>query len=829
MHKDRYAIMKFNKLNESKEEMTLEQFADRIRVSGPSYRGAAYPEFNEFAINISKIPDNMRPKYYQIDAENDAVYLDWVTQEEFSLKDKEQFLQEIKRAVEALINHYSFTLPFSVEINAECRAGREYGILVTNLDFNSTPSELEEEMDDETLHEGNEQGDYRIISTGLTSDKDQEVLDSVIGQLSDGIWENSPAMEKYWRTLDIVKENGTLCFKVVGQGYVDKRFDPNGRNRSRYIDSPWRGKSDEEVLKWFAQKVKQVVKTEITYGSSAKWDRNDTTELDYMSSGITVKDAYKVYDALLKRKPRITDECLDEDIQVTHWTEAYKFFENIVNEYFPDLEEIESQVYNLYMSHQGEKPWEDAYERWCDGAEDSDMDECLDENIPTNDSDSSVGKEEDIEFVMSEYIPDSMLIDFVKKIEKNKYLVGVADEAVTVEFDPNWSEYVYTINGKGPYSHRSYEYISRDVYDFIMTPKSTEEVLQEDSINDHPYYVIGKNKDYYINEIDKIYHDESENEAVIDYIRDRITALVKQKGGTGGDLTVLSGETLFNLLRDIKDYKKQLTEASSNDIKSKPEYCPHCSNLSLKGVGDGCSICDSCGSEYQVSYEEDKCIKTPVKECIEEDLEFVDNRKASILSNDPIDDPGFDEYDLEDKYSEYDDDYYDLDEVEQDRIHAALYGGDREYCSDCGAKLAWDEGYAYCPVCNESMNTLPTTLNIDSEDLDDGFENIEDAISEYLSDSYGYCHLGFNYKMENGIIKVFNIEWDMSECLNQLKENCNVYVDEIVSAQGGRNETERHCFATVDKLKHYVKEAGLSKEDIDSINGCDIKDLFPED
>lgn len=89
-----------------------------------------------------------------------------------------------------------------------------------------------------------------------------------------------------------------------------------------------------------------------------------------------------------------------------------------------------------------------------------------------NDLDKPVGKEEDIEFVMSEYIPDSLLIEFVKKIEKNKYLVGVEDEVVTVEFDPNWSEYVYTIEGKGPYSHSSYEYISRDVYDFVMSQRT---------------------------------------------------------------------------------------------------------------------------------------------------------------------------------------------------------------------------------------------------------------------------------------------------------------------------------------------------------------------
>lgn len=114
-----------------------------------------------------------------------------------------------------------------------------------------------------------------------------------------------------------------------------------------------------------------------------------------------------------------------------------------------------------------------------------------------DDLDKPVGKEEDIEFVMSEYIPDSLLIEFVKKIEKNKYLVGVEDEVVTVEFDPNWSEYVYTIEGKGPYSHSSYEYISRDVYDFVMANRTDNSAdLEEDYGNDEMTEFLNWIQDY---------------------------------------------------------------------------------------------------------------------------------------------------------------------------------------------------------------------------------------------------------------------------------------------------------------------------------------------
>lgn len=98
--------------------------------------------------------------------------------------------------------------------------------------------------------------------------------------------------------------------------------------------------------------------------------------------------------------------------------------------------------------------------------------------------DSHTGKLEDIEFVMTEYIADSLLIEFVKKVDATTWLVGVEDEVVTVKFDPSWSEYVYTIDGKGPYSHRSYEYISRDVYDFVMANRTDNSVDLDDDYDD---------------------------------------------------------------------------------------------------------------------------------------------------------------------------------------------------------------------------------------------------------------------------------------------------------------------------------------------------------
>ena len=53
----------------------------------------------------------------------------------------------------------------------------------------------------------------------------------------------------------------------------------------------------------------------------------------------------------------------------------------------------------------------------------------------------------------------------------------------------------------------------------------------------------------------------------------------------------------------ISKSNKSIAIKASNGYKlsaDRDDYCPHCCNRSLKGVGDGRAICDSCGEEYEV-------------------------------------------------------------------------------------------------------------------------------------------------------------------------------------------------------------------------------------
>lgn len=139
---------------------------------------------------------------------------------------------------------------------------------------------------------------YTLVSTGLSDAKAEDVLNSVIGQMSDGIWENTSQMDRYWKNLEIIKKDGELYIQANTDSY----------------SSGFKGYTEDEIRKFVANKVKQIAKMYIEdYKGSAKdlaWDRNCTVKCDYLDyhSGATIQDAYRVYDKLLGRKDRIKTE-----------------------------------------------------------------------------------------------------------------------------------------------------------------------------------------------------------------------------------------------------------------------------------------------------------------------------------------------------------------------------------------------------------------------------------------------------------------------------------------------------------------------------------------
>lgn len=59
------------------------------------------------------------------------------------------------------------------------------------------------------------------------------------------------------------------------------------------------------------------------------------------------------------------------------WNDAYKYFTDISDKYFPNTKKIESEVKKLYSEHKGDPCWDEAYRRWLDSPNEEDDSEIL--------------------------------------------------------------------------------------------------------------------------------------------------------------------------------------------------------------------------------------------------------------------------------------------------------------------------------------------------------------------------------------------------------------------------------------------------------------------
>ena len=148
-----------------------------------------------------------------------------------------------------------------------------------------------------------EQEECLTVHTGLMGKKSLEILDSVIGQMSDGMWENSPVMEHYWRFITVEFDNGEVVLKIEKRGEWEQGSRPGNMHFvDNYFMSKLGGK-DAAILAFMGKKVKAVAKENLKDDGEGNWDRNDTSLLEYLYSNedVTTQNAYFVYEKLIGR------------------------------------------------------------------------------------------------------------------------------------------------------------------------------------------------------------------------------------------------------------------------------------------------------------------------------------------------------------------------------------------------------------------------------------------------------------------------------------------------------------------------------------------------
>lgn len=141
----------------------------------------------------------------------------------------------------------------------------------------------------------------RIIHTGLYSNVAKEIISSVIGQQSDGKWENSPSMEKWWKFADCVQApDGEVLIEVSTESCKYDQWSYH----NKIIYNGFYSMDDAEIKQKFAGWIKCLAKDEMKDENAGnQWKRDSEMKLDYLNyeENVTAADAYFVYEKLLGR------------------------------------------------------------------------------------------------------------------------------------------------------------------------------------------------------------------------------------------------------------------------------------------------------------------------------------------------------------------------------------------------------------------------------------------------------------------------------------------------------------------------------------------------
>ena len=150
------------------------------------------------------------------------------------------------------------------------------------LTYYRDPREFSKLRVDESLQEDWGDGFDRKID--FYGDKVESILGGIQGQMSDGIWENTPSMEAYWQNF---KPKGDAIF-VPTRGY-----DWASRLRNPYAEM-----SDSAIRRYFANKAKYIAQLwmhDNRINPYKNWNADNTEECDYMHDGITVADMFEFF------------------------------------------------------------------------------------------------------------------------------------------------------------------------------------------------------------------------------------------------------------------------------------------------------------------------------------------------------------------------------------------------------------------------------------------------------------------------------------------------------------------------------------------------------
>ena len=152
----------------------------------------------------------------------------------------------------------------------------------------------------------------KVITSIPATTRRLNILGSVIGQMSDGIWENTRSMKKYWKSLD---------FGTDASGYI-------------YLEDRYGVCAD--VFDFYANKIKQIIKTEIEDGVPVgfEWSRTCAAQPSYFHGDVTVGECYQMYELLKGRdiSKKYYATISDYTVELSYDSAKFTFVVSALNE-----------------------------------------------------------------------------------------------------------------------------------------------------------------------------------------------------------------------------------------------------------------------------------------------------------------------------------------------------------------------------------------------------------------------------------------------------------------------------------------------------------------
>ena len=147
-----------------------------------------------------------------------------------------------------------------------------------------------------------------VISTGMKDLVSKSILDNVLGQLSDGMWENSKTMEHYWPFVEIkmVEDDVCIVIRKPGVSNIQDKWHTNNTYNNWFLRNDKLNCDPIKIKKWFANKIHRIVSENAKDypNSGIKFSAKCEASLDYMYDYTTsgrdhkVSEAYAVYKSL---------------------------------------------------------------------------------------------------------------------------------------------------------------------------------------------------------------------------------------------------------------------------------------------------------------------------------------------------------------------------------------------------------------------------------------------------------------------------------------------------------------------------------------------------